>query len=458
MSLLGSRSQQVFAVGVSHHTVPVELLERLAFSGGAGARVMGEVASHDAIDEVVLLSTCNRTELYLVVTDCLEAERVALATLCLEAGVAPTELRLQPLWGADGVRHLFRVAAGLESMVVGETEIQGQVRRAYKLALLEGVSGPITGRLFRGALEAGKRVRRATGSVPSPPSVASIAVEFGARSLGGLVGRRALIIGTGENAELTGRSLSARGARVTLVANRRRGHAEMLARSLGGRAVGFDELRPQLARADLAFGCTASPRQVLAADDLARVMEQRRGRPLLLIDTAVPRDIDPAARDLAQISLYDIDDLKRAVDESAPLHPAGLERADRILEHEVARLMAWLAGLEATPAISALREHADRAVQVILREHEPFWESPSAHDRERLRLVAHAVVNRLLHEPTMRLKHASGNGSSRADVQALMELFGVAAPGRVQRPRQQIGRPLEAPGASVPPAAVSDDL
>jgi glutamyl-tRNA reductase len=421
------------------------LLERLALSASSGAGILAETASHDAIREAVVLSTCNRTELYLVVTDPAEAEGIALASLSREAGIRPGALRarLQSLRGMEAVRHLFSVTAGLESMVVGETEIQGQVKRAYKLALLEGVTGPITNRLFRGALEAGKRVRNETASCRSRPSIASVAVGLAVRRLGDLEGRRALVIGAGENGALTGRALAGHGARTVFVANRRRDRAGALARRLGGRAVGFECLRAELTDADLVFSCTASPDQVVTRGDVALVMEQRHGRPLLLIDTAVPRDIDPSVRDLAHVLLYDIEDLKRDVADDATVRAEGTDRAGPLIDHEVARFTAWLESLDVVPAISALRQHAETAVEQVLNEHEPLWESLSPDDRKRVAMVAHAVVNRLLHEPTMRLKRMPGSETSRTYAQALRQLFGLdpAAPAP--------GRWLDQPGAGV---------
>jgi glutamyl-tRNA reductase len=421
----GFNQERLFAVGVSHRTTPLALLERLTLTASTSARILAEITSHDEIHEAVVLSTCNRTELYLVVADAVEAERIALAALAQEAGLTPGALGLQSLCGTEVVRHLFLVAAGLESMVVGETEIQGQVRRAYELALLEGATGAITNQLFRGALEAGRRVRIETGSRRSRSSVASVAVSLAVRRFGDLEGRRALVIGAGENGELAGRALAGHGARMVFVAHRRRERALALARRWGGRAVGFERLRTELADADLAFGCTASRRQIVPRDDVALVMEKRPGRPLLLIDIAVPRDIDPAVRDLPDVGLYDIDDLKREVTGDATASAVGTDRVKRVIDHEVARFTAWLSSLDGVPAISALREHAETAVEQVLHEHEPLWESLSPADRERVGMVAHAVVNRFLHEPTMRLKRTPGSETSRIYAYALQELFGL---------------------------------
>jgi len=274
--------------------------------------------------------------------------------------------------------------------------------------------------------------------------VASIAVRLAVRRFGDLEGRRALVIGAGENGELTGRALAGQGARMVFVAHRRRERAVALARRWDGRAVGFECLRDELVEADLAFACTASPRQIVARNDVSLVMQKRHRRPLLLIDTAVPRDIDPAVRHLPDVRLYDIEDLKRDVAGDATTSAAGTDRARLMIDHEVARFTAWLASLDGVPAISALREHAEAAVEQVLHEHKPLWESLSPADRERVGMVAHAVVNRFLHEPTMRLKRTPRGETSRIYVHTLRELFGLdtTAPTSTGWPQQtEVGVP-----------------
>jgi glutamyl-tRNA reductase len=426
-----SSPPHLLAVGACHSTAPLALIEKLALSPGVAGRMLAELTSHEAVREAAALSTCNRTELYLVVTDVVEGEGIALTALGRAANVPPAALlgRLRSLRQSSAVRHLFRVTAGLESIAVGEAEIQGQVKRAYELARLEGVTGPITNRLFRGALEAGKRARSA--SCRPRVSVASLAVGLAARELGCLEGRRALVIGSGENGELTGRALAERGARTVFVANRHYERAQALAGRLGGRAVRLPSLRKELVDADLAICCTSSPNHVLAPRQLATVMEQRGGRALLLIDSAVPRDVAPAVGDLPQVTLYDIEELKREAAADASARATGAVRTEPLIEHEVERFQAWLASLDVVPAISALREHAEAAVQGLLRENTGCWESPSPRDRERVAMVAQTVANRFLHEPTTRLKRAAASDVSTAYVEALRELFGWerAAPG-----------------------------
>ncbi len=421
----GTGSGGLLALGVSHRTAPLALLERLTLSPSASPGILADIASHDQIREVVSLSTCNRTELYLVAADFAAAEDFTVAALSREAGIRPAALlgRLYSLCGREAVRHLFRVTAGLESMAVGETEIQGQVKRSYELALREGVTGPITNRLFRGALEAGKQARRETTPSRPPVSIATVAVGLAAHRLGELSQRRAVVIGTGEYGELIGRLLSRHAAKTVFVGNRHYDRALALAQRFGGRAVRLESLRAELIEADLAVSCTSSPDRVLVRDDLARVMEERGGRALVLVDTAMPRDIDPAVRDLPQVVLYDMDDLRGEAAREVNGDDSRSVRSTPVIDREVERFQEWLATREVVPAIKALRDRAEATADQVLREHAASWECMSAKDRELVAVVAHTVVNRLLHEPTVRLKRVSGSPASTPYVQALRELF-----------------------------------
>jgi glutamyl-tRNA reductase len=420
-------SSRLLALGISHKTAPLALRERLALPEGRAASVLRELVGHSDIHEAVAISTCNRTELYLVATDAVEAENAALAALSRQAGIPPTELlgSLYSLRGMDAVRHLFGVAAGLESMIVGEAEIQGQVKRAYELALVEGVTGPIVNRLFRDALATGKRARTETAIGRSRVSVSSVAVELARGIIGELDSRRVLVIGAGENGELTAKALRERGVETVFVANRRYDRAIGLAQRFGGQAVRFDDLPRELQGADIVVSSTGSPHQLVGREELELVMGERDGRPLLLIDIAVPRDIDPSVRELPGITLYDMDDLQREVARNLSGREAEVTRVHTIIEQEAERYGDWLASLDVVPTIAALRERGEEIVQRVLRDNEGRWESLSDADRRRVELLARAVVNRLLHEPTLRIKGAAERGGSYVQLQALRELFGL---------------------------------
>jgi glutamyl-tRNA reductase len=417
----------LLAIGASHKTAPLALREKLALPEGRAAGVLGELTATDAIQEAVAISTCNRTELYLLTSDAVEAESAALAILARQAGTRPTELlgALYSLHGTDAVRHLFSVAAGLDSMIVGEAEVQGQVKRSYELALVEGVTGPITNRLFRDALGTGKRVRTETAVGRSQVSVSSVAVKLAADMLGDLASRRVLIVGAGENGELTARALRERGVHTVFVANRHRDRAIGLAQRFGGTAVRFDELPAELERADIVVSSTASPHQIVGRAEMEVVARARAGRPLVLIDIAVPRDIDPAVRDLPGIALYDMDDLQREVARNLGGREAEAARARTVVDAEVERYDAWLASLDVVPTISALHGRGEQVVQAVLAENESRWESLSERDRERVEAMARAIVTRLLHEPTLRLKGTGEDEPSYRHVHALRELFAL---------------------------------
>ena len=415
----------LLAIGVSHKTAPLALRERLALPEGRAVSTLRELTAADSVREAVAISTCNRTELYLVTSDPVEAENATLAILSRQAEIRPTELvgPVYSLRGAEAVRHLFSVAAGLESMIVGEAEVQGQVKRAYELALVEGATGPISNRLFRDALAAGKRVRTDTEIGRSRVSVSSVAVELAAGMLGDLSSRRVLVIGAGENGELTAKALRERGVHTVFVANRRYDRAIGLAERFGGSAVRFDDLPAELARADIVVSCTSSPHQIFGREELEVVVEERGRRPLVLIDIAVPRDIEPSVRDLCSgVTLFDMDDLQREVDRSLSVREAEAERARELVAEDAARFDRWLSTLDVVPTIAALRERAEQIVEQVLRENESRWEALSETDRQRVEVMARAIVNRLLHEPTLRLK--SGDDAYE-HLHALRELFGL---------------------------------
>jgi glutamyl-tRNA reductase len=420
---------ELLALGVSHKTAPLDLRERLSLTEGSAVGALRELTAEAEVHEAAAISTCNRTELYLVVSDTVEAESTALGVLTRQAGIPPTELlgHLYSYRGGEVADHLFRVTAGLDSMILGEAEIQGQVKRAYELALVEGGTGPILNRLFRGALAAGGRVREETRVGEKGLSIPSVAVELARRTLGDLAERRVLVVGAGETAELVARALVARGVATVFVANRHYDRAIGLAQRFGGEAVRFEELPAQLHVADMIVTATNSPHHIVERDELAEVMESRDGRPLLLVDIAVPRDVEPACRELAGVSLHDIDDIQQIAERNAGGREAEARRAEPILAAELDRFERWLASLAVVPTIAALRERGEEIARRVLAENDGRWESLSEADRERLQAMAKAIASRLLHEPTLRMKRSAGSDDAYLYVSALRELFGLDA-------------------------------
>ncbi len=417
---------ELLAIGVSHKTAPVEVRERLALPSPRVAEFLRDLRGGAEVHEAVAVSTCNRTELYLVVGDPVEAESTTLAMLARQAGIRPTGLAtaIYSHHNCDAARHLYRVVAGLESMVVGEAEIQGQVKRAYETALGLETVGPLTNRLFKAALATGKRVRNETAIGERQLSLPAVAVALARGQLGPISGRQVVIIGTGETSELTARALADSGASAVFVANRRRDRALSLARRYGGTTLPFDELPEALLKADIVVAATASPHLLLEVDEVADVMRQRGGRPMLLIDLAVPRDIDAGCGQLDGISLADIDDLQSVAERNRRVRQTEARRAEGIIEQEIQQFAAWLGSLEVLPTVAALRAHAAAIADQVVHENAGKWETASPRDLERIDAVAKAVVNRLLHDPTVQMRDMHDD-RVHARMALVRDLFGL---------------------------------
>jgi glutamyl-tRNA reductase len=417
---------ELLALGISHKTAPVALRERLAFTESEAVEFARTATATDEVREAVVISTCNRTEVYLVVGDPVQAEGDVLGLLARRADIRPTELAevIYSPRNCDAARHLYRVTAGLESMIVGEAEIQGQVRRAHEAAIAAGCTGPLSNRLFAAALTTGKRVRSETAIGSSRVSVPSVAVDLALSVLGELKRRHVVILGAGETSELTARALAEQGAGTIFVANRHADRALSMAQRFGGSVVGLDKLPEQLVQADIVLSSTASPHPIVGREELELVMAERLGRPLLLIDIAVPRDIDPSCDELEGVTLYDIDDLQAVVARNLNSRAEEAPRALEIVEEEIHRFARWLGQLDALPTVSALREHGDAIVAQVLAENSGRWDSASARDVARVEAIARAVMGRLLHEPTIRLRGLGGD-RGHASLELIRELFGL---------------------------------
>ncbi|HEX2104322.1 MAG TPA: glutamyl-tRNA reductase [Solirubrobacteraceae bacterium] len=417
---------ELISLGISHKTAAVEVRERVALDEHEAERLLLDLTALDEVHEAVAISTCNRTEFYLVTPDPVQAEADLLARLATRAGIRPTELAgvVYTPRNCDAARQLYRVASGLESMIIGEAEVQGQVRRAYEIALAAGTTGPLTNRLFRAALEAGKRVRTQTGIGRERVSVSTVAVELARQVVGDLSRRSVVVIGAGETSERTARALADQGVTTIFVANRHADRARALAERFGGAVGELDELPACLEDADIVVASTSSPHPIVTAEELELVMCARAGRPLMLIDIAVPRDIEPACADVEGVTLYDIDDLQAVVARNLEVRASERAGAEEVVEEEIQRFARWMAQLDVMPTIAALREHGAEIVDQVLAENSGRWESASARDLARIEAVARAVMQRLLHEPTLRLKSADDVGGHGRQ-QLLRELFGL---------------------------------
>ncbi len=436
---------ELLTIGISHKTAPVALRERVALTENEAEGFIRDLVSNDDLREAVVISTCNRTEVYIVARNAVEAESVLLSKLAGRAGIRPTEL-VEIVYSprnCDAARHLFSVTAGLDSMIVGENEVQGQVRRAYEAALGAGTTGPFTNRLFRAALQAGKRVRSETALGTARVSVPSVAVALARETVGALGEKNVVVIGAGETAELTARALSEQGVTTLFVANRRVERARELAQRFGGGVGSLDELPQRMLEADIVVASTSSPHPIVGTSELEQIMLARDGRPLLLIDIAVPRDIEDSCNAIPGVRVLNMDDLQSAAARNLEVREGEREQASEIIEDEITRFSGWMAQQGATPTIAALREHGSGIVEQVLAENDGRWESVSPRDVARIEAVARAVMQRLLHEPTIRTKALEQSGG-HGRIAVLRELFGL----------DEV--PEEAAGASA--AAADDDF
>ena len=441
---------ELLALGISHKTAPVALRERLAFTEQQGSEFALAATATPEVREAVVISTCNRTEVYLVVGDAVRAESDVLGLLAGRAGIRPTELSeaIYSPRNCDAARQLYRVTAGLESMIVGEAEIQGQVKRAHEAAMRAGCTGPLSNRLFAAALSTGKRVRTETEIGATRVSIPSIAVDLALSVLGALEDRHVVVLGAGETSELTARALTEQGAGTIFVANRHADRALSLAQRFGGTVVGLEGLPEQLLRADIVLSSTSSPHPIVGRDELELVMRERQGRPLLLIDIAVPRDIEAACGQLPGVNLYDIDDLQAVVARNLSTREGEAPRAQEIVEQEIHRFARWLGQLDTLPTVSALREHGNRIVEQVLAENSGRWEAASPRDLARIEAVARAVMSRLLHEPTIRLRSLSEE-RGHASLELVKELFGLREEGASQeQPAAELAEVHDLPARS----------
>ena len=420
-------------VGLSHRTAPVEQREKAALSEAEARSLVRAVGAGGAVREVVALSTCNRTELYAAADDLAAAEAALLQALVDHTRMTRAELDCARYAHRDdrAVAHLFRVTASLDSMVLGESEIQGQVGAAWELAVEEGVCGPLLNQLFRQALQAGKRVRRETRIATGATSVSAVAVRLAREALSDLQTRRVLVIGAGQVAEATARALVAEGIRDVVVANRTVSSARALAAEVGGTGVGFDRVGQELAAADIVISSTDAPHVILTRADLERVMATRPGRPIVLIDIAVPRDLDSDIAGVRGVALHDIDDLERVVEATLNGRLLEAERAEGMVHEATARFACWRRTTAVGPTISSLHERAEEIRRAELARADARWDSLSEDDRERVEALTRALVSKLLHEPTVRLKAAAEAGDGLGHLESLRHLFGLPeAPGR----------------------------
>ena len=406
----------VLLVGISHRTAPVAVRERFAFVPEDLPQALPRFGGAS-----VLLSTCNRTEVYLTAHHPISPGSViALLRELKDGGETPEDVFYHSE-GVDAARHLFRVAAGVESMVLGESEILGQVRGAFAASTSAHTNNAVLSELFHGAIRVGRKARSLTEIGRQAVSVSSTAVALARRTVGDLSGSTVLVVSAGEAGKLTARSLAQSGARRLLVTSRTEGRAQELAADLGGQPVAFDRLGSAMAEADIVISASAAPDFLIGPDAVAQATAGRDGRPLLLIDIAVPRDIDPAVREHEQVHLYDIDDLQALVEEARDARKREVSKVESIVEEGVAAFEAWLRTRGVVPTVAALRSRGDAVREAELARTLKRLSDLTPEQRAAVEAMASAIVKKLLHDPIGQLKGDDGERYASA----VRDLFGL---------------------------------
>ncbi len=417
--------RKLWLVGLSHHSAPVELRERLAFEDGAAAGASRKVLGLSGLEECALVSTCNRVELVA----CGNAAKVDAAVVCdflaAERGVAVGELRSHLYVHEDrsAVQHFFRVASSLDSMVVGEPQILGQLKRSYETAVEAGTAGTILHRVFHKSFSVAKRVRSETGIGGRNVSVSSVAVDLATQIFESLGEKTALVIGAGKMAELTARHFRARGIGGLMFANRTFDRAVELAREFHGTPVPFDDLARYLPLADVVIGSTATSEVLLTDEAVREALRERGYRPMFLIDLGVPRNFEPRINDLRNVYLYDVDDLEGVIVENRDERQREALRAEEIVRGEVESFWRWFQNLEVVPTIVGLRGKAESICRRELERTLGSLHQLGDEERKSIEAMAQAIVNKILHEPISRLKRV--DDPKARDVLVARRLFGL---------------------------------
>jgi glutamyl-tRNA reductase len=436
-------------VGCSIHSAPLEVRERLAFAAAEQPEALRQLTGLAEVREAMLVSTCNRVEIYAVGPDALTVEQGCCQLLAHKSGMDTEALGAAMFRKSDNeaLQHIFRVTASLDALVVGEAQIMGQVKEAFALAREQGAVGPLLGRCLERAFHVAKRVRTETNIARHPASVSSVAVDLAGRVFADLSTVAVLIIGAGEMAELAGRHLLAHGTQRVRVCNRSLDKGQALARALEGNAVPFEELEQQLEWADVVISSTGSPQPILGRDLLARVLKRRKQRPLLIVDIAVPRDVDPAARSVDNLYLFDVDALEQVVGKNLKKRKHEAKAAEKMVGGEVKSFDKWLRSQGAVPVVKQLRQ---RFNEVARAEAEKTAKKLKLEGKQAkvLQKLADAIVNKLLHEPTLQLKGDADDQVARARlVDAARQLFALAS-GAAAEQAKETGSPSPAPSLS----------
>lgn len=440
----------VIVIGVSHHGAPLDVRERLAFRPHEVLPALEQLRAFAGALEGVLLSTCNRTELYLVEGEeqCATAAWALLSERLGEEASGYGCVRRD----REAAAHLFRVAAGMDSMVVGEAQIHGQVRDAWETS--RPASGAVLNRLFQSALLVGGRVRSETALGRGAMSVSSAAVQLAKKIFGSLNGRRAMVLGAGEMAELALGSLQHEGVRAAVVANRTFERAEVLATRYGATAVHYDAAWSALTDVDVLLCSTAAPRPVVTVERVRDAVTRRGDRPLCILDIALPRDVEPTVGKLANVFLYDLDDLRAMVNASVERRRGELPAAESVITEEVEKFWQWVAGLAAVPVLTQFRQEMNRLRERELAAALRRLPDLTPAQREAVEHLSQSLMNKFLHEPTVRLRAAAANGRGLGVVDVARYLFALDSRAPGEAPDAPTPRNAEANVTSSTPGTV----
>jgi len=414
-------------VGLSHKTAPVEIREKLTFPENRQEESLALLISSQDVVEAVIVSTCNRTEIYAVTASGSDGPGAVIDFMCEYHDLDRHDL-VRYLYIQEGeavVHHLFRVVASLDSMVIGEAQILGQVKAAYEAAFSHNATGRIFNRLFRQSFEVGKRVRTETAIGESAVSISYAAVELAKKVFDSLEGRTVLVLGAGKMSELTAKHLCSNGVCNVLVANRTFERAEELAARFEGVAIPYEDLYVRMHEADIVISSTAATQYVITRDQVAGALKGRRGRPLFFIDIAVPRDIDPAVNTLPDVFLYDIDSLNGVVESNLEERMREAERAEHIILEEMGEFEQWLESMEVVPTVAAVRAKADAIRAAELEKAMKRLGGLSEKELQTVEMLTQSIVNKMLHGPTSRLKNVAGERYGVAYVEAVRYLYGL---------------------------------
>ncbi|NTV13608.1 MAG: glutamyl-tRNA reductase [Desulfobulbaceae bacterium] len=422
------QANNIFIIGVNHKTAPVEIREQLAFSSGDGKLPLQELLASTGAREGCILSTCNRVEIITVGADAEQSPGLLRRFLFGKTALNEEQARQYSYLhqGNEAITHLFRVGASLDSMIVGEPQILGQLKQAYKIAAEENCTGAILNRFLHKSFSVAKRIRTETSIGSSAVSISYAAVEMAKKIFGDLQGKVVMLIGAGEMAELAAEHLINQGVGQVVVVNRTFERAVKLARQFNGKAAGLDELHTQLEDIDILISSTGAPGMVLMKDDVKPVMKQRHNRPLFLIDIAVPRDLDPELNKIDNVYLYDIDDLQQVVDVNKGERDKEAARGESIVAEETLKFVQWLEGMEVSPTIAELRSKADSICQAELARTFGNLKDLSPKARVSIEKMAGAIVSKMLHDPIRYLKAEDQRDSDKGERLAVArQIFGL---------------------------------